>query len=313
MIQAAFERKPDFRLRDVVIETVIRLPKEEYEQFLSSPCGTYEFIKKNSKLMHMDEKSGVFYCMLVTGEGYRDGVLVEAEGYPYARYASYVPDATALCYESLSKVNEILAKAVEEIVEEGTNMTTTGNWMTDRTEVETLLGEGQSDNPHLWNLLQDMLGERPEVAQVERMDEGFDIYYYLDFCPNYIPEEGEAAVQEAGADVKSPRLKDILCTRWENIHLVHPEVDNVPHTIAELDSRTLTEAGKKVWADVLNAKVERVYQGIYGLQMELSGVKPSRLEAFAGMLGGYCSEQEYETWVNEPTDGESVSPQLEST
>ena len=311
MIQAVFERKPDFRLRDVVIETVTRLPKEEYEQFLSSPCDSYEFIEKNSKSMLMDEKNGVFYCMLVTGEGYRDGVLVEAEGYPYARYASYVPDATALCYESLSKVNEILAKAVEEIVKEGTNMTTTGNWMTDRSKVETLLGEGQSENPRLWTLLQDMLGERPEVAQVDRMDEGLDIYY-LDFCPNYIPEEGEAAVQEAGADVKSPRLKDILCTRWENIHLVHTEVDNVPHTIAELDSGTLTEAGKKVWADVLNAKVERVYQGLYGLQMELSGVKPSRLDAFSGMLGGYCSEQEYETWVKEP-EKEPVSPQLNNS
>ena len=312
MIQAVFERKPDFRLRDVVIETVTRLPKEEYEQFLSSPCDSYEFIEKNSKSMLMDEKNGVFYCMLVTGEGYRDGVLVEAEGYPYARYASYVPDATALCYESLSKVNEILAKAVEEIVKEGTNMTTTGNWMTDRSKVETLLGGGQSENPRLWKLMQDMLRERQEVSLVDCVEEGFDIYYYLDFCPNYIPEEGEAAVQEAGADVKSPRLKDILCTRWENIHLVHTEVDNVPHTIAELDSGTLTEAGKKVWADVLNAKVERVYQELYGLQMELSGVKPSRLDAFSGMLGGYCSEQEYETWVKEP-EKEPVSPQLNNS
>ena len=312
MIQAVFERKPDFRLRDVVIETVIRLLKEEYEQFLSSPCDSYEFIEKNSKSMLMDEKNGVFYCMLVTGEGYRDGVLVEAEGYPYARYDSYVPDATALCYDSLSRVNGILAKAVEEIVEEGTNKTTTGNWMTDRSKVETLLGEGQSENPRLWKLLQDMLRERQEGSLVDCVEEGFDIYYYLDFCPNYIPEEGEAAVQEAGADVKSPRLKDILCTHWENIHLVHTEVDNVPHTIAELDSGTLTEAGKKVWADVLNAKVERVYQGLYGLQMELSGVKPGRLEAFSGMLGGYCSEQEYETWVNEP-ERETVSPQLNNS
>ena len=312
MIQAVFERKPDFRLRDVVIETVTRLPKEEYEQFLSSPCDSYEFIEKNSKSMFMNEKNGVFYCMLVTGEGYRDGVLVEADGYPYARYASYVPDATALCYESLSKVNEILAKAVEEIVKEGTNMTTTGNWMTDRSKVETLLGGGQSENPRLWKLMQDMLRERQEVSLVDCVEEGFDIYYYLDFSPNYIPEEGEAAVQEAGADVKSPRLKDILCTRWENIHVVHTEVDNVPHTIAELDSGTLTEAGKKVWADVLNAKVERVYQGLYGLQMELSGVKPSRLDAFSGMLGGYCSEQEYETWVKEP-EKEPVSPQLNNS
>ena len=82
MIQAVFERKPDFRLRDVVIETVTRLPKEEYEQFLSSPCDSYEFIEKNSKSMLMDEKNGVFYCMLVTGEGYRDGVLVRQKAIP---------------------------------------------------------------------------------------------------------------------------------------------------------------------------------------------------------------------------------------
>lgn len=59
-MQAVFERKPDFRLRDVVIKTVIRLPKEEYEQFLSSPCDSYEFIEKNSKSMLMDERTACF-------------------------------------------------------------------------------------------------------------------------------------------------------------------------------------------------------------------------------------------------------------
>ena len=72
MIQAVFERKPDFRLRDVVIETVTRLPKEEYEQFLSSPCDSYEFIEKNSKSMLMDEKNGVFYCMLAVSYTHLD-------------------------------------------------------------------------------------------------------------------------------------------------------------------------------------------------------------------------------------------------
>ena len=90
MIQAVFERKPDFRLRDVVIETVIRLLKEEYEQFLSSPCDSYEFIEKNSKSMLMDEKNGVFYCMLVTGEGYRDGVLVEWQSAQWRASAAIV-------------------------------------------------------------------------------------------------------------------------------------------------------------------------------------------------------------------------------
>ena len=158
-MQAVCERKPDLRLRDVVIETVIRLTKEAYEKFLSSSCDSHEWIEKNAKSMHMDEER----CVLLHVSAWRMGSGrwgVKAEGCSYARYASYVPDATELCYESLSKVNEILAKAVEEIVEEGTNMTTTGNWITDYSKVETLLGEGQSEKLRLWKMLQDMLGER---------------------------------------------------------------------------------------------------------------------------------------------------------
>ena len=76
----------------------------------------------------------------------------------------------------------------------------------------------------------------------------------------------------------------------------------MPHTIVEMDGNTLTEAGRDAWSDVLNAKVQRVYQGYYGLQMELSGIKASRLNAFSAMLGGYCSVEDYEAWVNDPDD-----------
>lgn len=102
-------------------------------------------------------------------------------------------------------------------------------------------------------------------------------------------------------------LKDLLCARWENLHLVHDEIDyGLPHTIVELDGTTLTTAGKEAWADVLDAKVARVFQGYSGLQMELSGVKADRLEAFSAMLAGCCSVEDYEDWVNEPEEGQAV-------
>ena len=102
-------------------------------------------------------------------------------------------------------------------------------------------------------------------------------------------------------------LKDLLCARWENLHLVHDEIDyGLPHTIVELDGETLTEAGKEAWTDVLDAKVVRVFQGYSGLQMELSGVKASRLDAFSAMLAGYCRVEDYENWVNEPEEGQAV-------
>ena len=106
-------------------------------------------------------------------------------------------------------------------------------------------------------------------------------------------------------------LKDLLCARWENLHLVHDEIDHgLPHTIVELDGGTLTEAGKEAWADVLDAKVVRVFQGYSGLQMELSGVKARRLDAFSAMLAGYCSVEDYENWVNEPEE-EAMAPVIQ--
>ncbi|MFR3820827.1 MULTISPECIES: DUF6329 domain-containing protein [Hungatella] len=317
MIQAIFERKPDFRLRETEITKVIRLPAKEYEQFLRRPCVDYAFIEKHSELMYMDGKSGVYHSLLVTGEGHRDGVLVESEGSSYARYASFVPDVTLLEYPSLSKFVGLLSQVVHGMVAEGAEETTEGNWITSFVEIEEQSGLEVSGSLFLQELLADMMAERPEVAHVDIGEDHFAVYYYLNFCPNY-----EVKPQEETEDDTAPvkvmdesgcvRLRDLLFSCWENVHLIHEEIENEPHTIVELDTGTLTEAGKRAWADVLNAKVERVYQGFYGLQMDLSGVKPSRLDAFSAMLGGYCSVQEYETWVNEPEE-EPVSPQLKNT
>ena len=94
------------------------------------------------------------------------------------------------------------------------------------------------------------------------------------------------------------RLKDILKHSFENVHLVHSDIDMLPPTIVELSEKTLTDAGRQEWADILNARVLRVYNGLYGLQIECSDVKASRLIKFAAMLAGYCSLDEYDRWVS---------------
>ena len=78
----------------------------------------------------------------------------------------------------------------------------------------------------------------------------------------------------------------------------------------ELSERTLTDAGKQAWADVLGAKVCEVYQGFYGLQVDLNGVKPSRLRDFSMMLAGYCSEENYEKWVAQSENTPAPSPEM---
>lgn len=402
-VDMSFLYKPDFRFRKAKVEKKVCLPEREFEEFLRNPLDEMSCIRENMNLMHEDWK-GIYHCLLITGEGRRDGVLVESEGYRYARYASYVPDAAALEYESLSEFGARLSRLADQIVLEGIRNTTDGNRSFSFDEIRDRSGLCLSRNPELAELLTDMIAERTEVSLVNIGDDCLSLCFYPDHCPvcpggqrdetgqtladliranemtdlylvhkedvGFVPvgrisraqlEAGKldafrdllqarageirkgaygwevelegvsakrlkdldqflASFQETIAEWNGSgneksgagsRLKDLLDTRWENLHLVHGEIDyGLPHTIVELDAGTLTEAGKEAWADVLNAKVLRVFQGYFGLQMELSGVKASRLEAFSAMLAGYCSEQDYESWVNE-TEGEPVSPVIQ--
>lgn len=131
--------------------------------------------------------------------------------------------------------------------------------------------------------------------------------YYLDFCPNCEQEQTAEASQR-----KESRhmLRELIQTPLKNIHLLHQEVEIEPATIVELSVDTLTAAGKEAWTDVLDAKVCRVYQGVYGLQTELNGVKPSRLQSFSTMLAGCCSVENYEKWVAQPEEIPSQSPEM---
>ena len=96
----------------------------------------------------------------------------------------------------------------------------------------------------------------------------------------------------------------------KDVHLLHKEVEIEPATIVELSSDTLTEAGKQAWADVLDAEVCEIYQGVYGLQVDLEGVKPSRLREFSMMLAGYCPQSQYEKWVKECESAPKPSPEM---
>lgn len=308
-LQTIFERKPsDFKLREFEVAKTVRLSAEMFGAVLENPCQDYEFIREHTDLMCCDS-SGVYHCLLLTGEGRSDGLLVESEGAAYCRYASYVPDVSALTSPALRELNDRMTGAVDYIVATGTQNTTQGNWVIDFDELA--LHTGFEHDFNSMDTLMEMLSEQEAVAGVVLGDSSIDVCYYTDYCPNREnqPEE-KAPVREPEQALPSPTLRELLHTHWEDVHLLHTDVEIEPATIVELDQNTLTDAGKEAWADVLDAKVLRICQGIYGLQMELSGVKPSRLQGFSEMLAGYCSQGNYEKWVVEPEESPAQSPQM---
>lgn len=94
-IRAKLENKPSYlHGYDCEIEKVIELDAKEFDAFVVYPLADQDFITEFNDLMYRDSEDA-YHCLLVLGVDRPDGVLVEAEGYDYARYAAYVPQARA--------------------------------------------------------------------------------------------------------------------------------------------------------------------------------------------------------------------------
>ncbi len=178
-----FLYKPDFQFQKAKVEKKVCLPADEFEEFLRNPLENLPCIQDHVELMKADP-DGLYHCLLVTGEGRRDGVLVESEGYGYARYASYVPDAAALEYDSLSEFGAGMSRLADRMILEGTSDTGDGNWVFYLDQIQKECDFSFSENPALTELLADILVERPEVSLASIRSDCLELRFYPDFCIN---------------------------------------------------------------------------------------------------------------------------------
>lgn len=72
------------------IEKIVTIEKELFDSFISNPLNDYDFIKENIEIMYLDNNN-VFHCIFVTSDSHDFGLLIESEGYSYARYCAYLP------------------------------------------------------------------------------------------------------------------------------------------------------------------------------------------------------------------------------
>ena len=115
--------------------------------------------------------------------------------------------------------------------------------------------------------------------------------------------ERQKQIAEAlrGCD-KGLTVAELIHCGLEDVHLLHADEEIDVATIDRLTSDTITEAGFREWYDVMSAKVERIYTGFYGLQVDVSGCEPERLTDFSYALAGYCSEEDYDRWFRDEPD-----------
>lgn len=90
--RAIFRRKEVcFEPSECEIEKVIHLSDSDFARFQQTLLDNYDFLRENAELMRVE--NGVTHCLLVVGESFEDGILVNSEGSDYARYAAYFPNA----------------------------------------------------------------------------------------------------------------------------------------------------------------------------------------------------------------------------
>lgn len=84
------------RLYQVDVVKQIELTAAQYQHFATNLLEDMPFIAANKALMGRDDENCVSHCLLVTTRNIQGGILVECQGFNYARYAARVWDKSVL-------------------------------------------------------------------------------------------------------------------------------------------------------------------------------------------------------------------------
>ena len=94
IIQAELKRKQsEYEGEACVVDKVIELPTQRFQQFSRALLMDYDFIAENKNAIRHDDARR---CLLILDADGTDGVLVDPQGYNYARYSAFVPNARSL-------------------------------------------------------------------------------------------------------------------------------------------------------------------------------------------------------------------------
>ena len=276
-------KEPELRVDRCKVEAVVELDRNRFYDFRTHLFDNQEFIKEHRDLMYQD-RDGVSHCLLVLGEGEEDGILVESEGSLYARYSALLPNARGYMQKNIQTM-------AEDLIKQGTAQTANGSWVIGFDEISQHFDTTVTPNNGIGQMLIAELEARDEVSEIIATEDCLEMTYYLENAP---------VTDDAGERLTT--LFGLMGCNLEDVHILDADEEHDLATIVELNQHTLTEQGKRDWADVLGAKVTRIYDGYYGTQIEVTGCDPTRLEAFSKMLAGECTIAESERWLNPASD-----------
>ena len=95
IIQAELKRKQsEYEGEPCSVDKVIELLVRRFQQFSRALLADYDFIAENKNAIRHDDDTR--HCLLILNADGTDGFLVDPQGYNYARYSAFVPNARSL-------------------------------------------------------------------------------------------------------------------------------------------------------------------------------------------------------------------------
>ena len=165
------------QIADSMIETGIEHTGDgNYAYFFGTFGQDERFVKE-----HYEELSEALRKRTEVKDVYRDDWYIHVTY--YKDYCVELQGTDAANREHEERVRAIAA----QIVEEGTENTTEGNWVVYFNE---LTGDEEFAKTNAQEIAEE-LGRHEAVADVEFDNDCFNTAFYLDYCPNYIPHEDE--------------------------------------------------------------------------------------------------------------------------
>lgn len=110
IIQAELRRKQsEYEGEACAVDKVIELPAQRFQQFSRVLLADYDFIAENKNTIRHDGDAR--HCLLILDADGTDGFLVDPQGYNYARYSAFVPNARSLLTSDMAIDRSYLSPA----------------------------------------------------------------------------------------------------------------------------------------------------------------------------------------------------------
>ena len=189
------------------IDHVHELSDQEFRAFQHTLLTDHDFLREYNANFAGEPVEGLRSGVLVLGKGYDDGIFACTEGYDYARYSAYVPNARQALlmkqYPTLQAYGKDMAELADRCIRKAVTLGLPEEYRFTLYDVHRHSNSYYAFNG---NLFMDMLCDRSEIDSLEV--DGDEVI--LTINPDYLPQKNQGLRSISAEDFKVACAKHLL-------------------------------------------------------------------------------------------------------